>query len=405
MASVPKRALEGVRVLELCQMVAGPYCTKLLADLGAEVVKVEPPRHGDAARHIPPFFHDQPESDTSGLFLYLNSGKLGITLNVETASGRDIFKELAADADIVVEDGPPGWMAQQGLDYDSLCRDNAPLIMASITPFGQTGPYCHYRACALNAFMAGGEGYLTPGGVENADRPPLMAGRFIADYDSGLSAAIAILGALYWRQGGGQGQHIDISKQEAVMALNRLDMARWANEGDVITRAKQGVPYGGALPCQDGYTVFVTWEVEQWDLLVKFMGRPQWAADEKFADYASRYRHGELINALLTEWMVGHTKEELYHEGQAAGVPFAMVYTARDLVESEQLKQRGFFEEIDHPRTGRLTYPRVPYQFSETPCRAERPAPLLGEHNEEILAKRLGRSRQELSKMGMAGVI
>lgn len=402
---MPKKALEGVKVLELCQMVAGPYCTKLLADLGAEVVKIERPGRGDAARSLPPFFHDMPDPEASGLFLYLNTNKLGITLNVSTATGKGIFQELVKEADILVEDNPPQWMTKQGLDYERLREINPRIIMASITPFGQTGPYRDYKAYPLNVFQSGGEGYLTPGGVENVDRPPLKVGGFLGEYDSGLSAAIAILAALYWRRKSGDGQRIDISKQESLMALNRLDMVRSANEGEVITRAKQGVPYGGVLPCKDGYTVFITWESVQWDRLVAFMGDPEWANDDMFGDYTGRYKHGELINALLTEWLVNHTQEELYHKGQAAGVPFAMVYTSKDLVDSEHLKERGFFVEIDHPKTGKVRYPSSPYRFSETPCQVMRPSPLLGEHNEEIFARRLGHRQEELSKLGAAGVI
>jgi len=398
-------ALAGTKIIEYAQLVAGPYCSKLLADLGAEVIKIEPPGCGDPARNLPPFFHDEPDPEKSGLFLYLNTGKLGITLDVKTATGQDIFKKLVEDADVLVEDKSPGAMEKLGLDYDSLKGINPRLIMASITPFGQTGPYRDYKAYHLNMFHGSGEGYLTPGGIENMQRPPLKVGNLVGEYDSGLNAAIAILGALYHQKKTGRGQYIDISKQESVMSLNRLDMPRWANEGDVITRAKLGVPYGGALPCKNGYTVFVTWEAEQWDKLVKFMGEPEWTRDDRFKDYASRYRHGELINALLTEWMVDHTKEELYHRGQAAGVPFAMVLTAEDLLGSEHLKERGFFVEVDHPRTGKVKYPGVPYKFSKTPCHVERPAPLLGQHNEEIIVNRLGYRREELSKLGAAGVI
>lgn len=401
---MPESALGGTKVVELCQLVAGPYCTKLLSDLGAEVIKVEPPG-GDQARNLPPFFHDEPDPEGSGLFLYLNTNKLGITLNVHTATGKDIFLKLIEDADVLVEDNPPGAMEELGLDHESLKQINPRLIMASITPFGQTGPYRDYKAYHLNVFHGSGEGYLTPGGVENMGRPPLKVGNLVGEYDSGLNAAIAILAALYRRRRSGSGQYIDISKQESVMSLNRLDMPRWANEGEVITRAKLGVPYGGALPCRDGYTVFVTWEVEQWDKLVDFMGNPEWTRDEEFKDYASRYQNGELINALLTEWLAGHDKEELYHQGQAAEVPFAMVYTPQDLADSAQLDERGFFTEVEHPRTGKIRYPSVPYKFSETPVQVQRPAPLLSEHNEEILTRRLGYDKEELSRLGMAGVI
>ena len=399
-------ALAGVKVLEYCQMVAGPYCTKLMADLGAEVVKVEKPGCGDEARRRPPFFHDIPDPETSGLFLYLNTNKLGITLNVETEAGKKIFKDLVKEIDILVEDNPPGVMKEQGLDYETLRELNPRLIMTSITPFGQTGPYQDYKAYPLNAFQSGGEGYLTPSGVENVGRPPLKAGGFLGEYDSGLNAAIATMGALYWRKTSGLGQFVDISKQESLMSLNRMDViVRYANERKLLTRAQQGVPYGGILPCKDDdYTVFVTWDPRQWERLVSMMGSPDWAKDEKFKDHGGRFEHGELLNALLVEWLVNYTKDELYHMGQAKGVPFGMVNTSKDLLDSEHLKEREFFVEIDHPRTGKVKYPSAPHKFSQTPWRLDRPAPLLGEHNEEIYRGRLGYSKEELIRLRNAGV-
>ncbi len=400
-------ALAGVKVLEFCQMVAGPYCTKLMADLGAEVVKIEKPGWGDEARSRPPFFHDVPDLETSGLSLYLNTNKLGITLSVESETGKKIFKELVKETDILVEDNPPGVMKRQGLDYETLKELNSGLIMTSITPFGQTGHYRDYKAYPLNVFQSGGEGYLTPGGVENVGRPPLKAGSFLEEYDSGWNAAIAIMGALYYKKSSGLGQFIDVSKQESSISLNRMDViVRYANERKLLTRAQQGVPYGGILPCKDNdYTIFVTWLERQWERMVSMMGNPDWAEDEKFKDHAGRFKHGELLNAFLVEWLVNYTKDELYHMGQANGVPFGMVNTTKDLLDSEHLKERGFFVEIDHPKTGKVKYPSAPYKFSETPWRLNRPAPLLGEHNEEIYCGLLGYSKEQLVKLREAGVI
>jgi crotonobetainyl-CoA:carnitine CoA-transferase CaiB-like acyl-CoA transferase len=400
-------ALAGIKVLEYCQMVAGPYCAKLLADLGAEVVKIEKPGHGDEARKRPPFPNDVPDAETSGLFLYLNTNKLSITLSVETETGRQIFKELVRGADVLVEDNAPGVMKKQGLDYEVLKELNSKLIMVSITPFGQTGSYRDHKAYPLNVFQAGGEGYLTPSGVENVGRPPLKVGSFLEEYDSGLNAAIAVVAALYWRTSSGRGQFIDISKQESLISLNRMDViVRYANERKLLTRAQQGVPYGGILPCKGGdYTVFVTWEERQWDRLVSMMGNPEWARDEKFKDHGARFKHGELINALLMEWLVNFSKEELYHMGQAHGVPFGMVSSVEDLVNSEHLRARGFFVEIEHPKAGRLRYPSAPYKFLLTPWRVSRPAPLLGEHNEEVYCKRLGYEKNQLVKLREAGII
>ena len=400
-------ALAEVKVLEFCQMVAGPYCTKLMADLGAEVVKIEKPEWGDEARRSPPFLNDIPDPEASGFFLYLNTNKLGVTLNVESETGKKIFKELVKETDILVEDKPPGAMEKQGLDYEVLKELNSGLIVTSITPFGQTGPYRDYKAYPLNVFQSGGEGYLTPGGVENVGRPPLKAGSFLEEYDSGWNAAIAAMGALYWKKSSGLGQSIDVSKQESSMSLNRMDViVRYANERKLLTRAQQGVPYGGILPCKDNdYTVFVTWQERQWERMVSMMGNPDWAKDEKFKDHAGRFKHGELLNAFLLEWLINYTKDELYHMGQANGIPFGMVNTTKDLLASEHLKERGFFVEIDHPRTGKIKYPSAPYKFSQTPSILNRPAPLLGENNDEIYCGRLGYSKGELVKLREAGVI
>jgi CoA:oxalate CoA-transferase len=402
---MPKSALGGVKILELCRMVAGPYCAKLMADMGAEVIKIEPPSYGDAVRRSPPFYKDKPDPEGSGLYLYLNTNKLGVTLDVTTKTGQDIFLELAKDADIIIEDNAPGWMAQHRIGYEDLKAIKADIIVTSITPFGQTGPYRDYKAYPLNSFQSSGEGYLTPGGPENMGRPPLRLGTFVGEYDSGLNAANAALGALFVKRRSGRGQHVDISKQESIMALNRLDMARFANHGEVMTRARLGAPYGGILPCKDGYTVFITWEPEQWDKLVHFMGDPEWTKDEQFRDYADRHKYGEVINALLTEWTMQHTKDELYHMGQKAGIAFGMVFTPEDLAESEHLKAREYFVEVDHPRTGTVKYPGVPYKFSETPCRIERHAPTLGQHNVEIFIERLGHTKDEMRKWGAAGII
>ncbi|MFC1974103.1 CoA transferase, partial [Chloroflexota bacterium] len=172
-------ALSGVKVLELCEMAAGPYCTKLMADLGAEVIKVEKPGIGDEARHRGPFLNDEPNPEKSGLFLHLNTNKLGVTLNLENVKGQKIFKELAKEAHVVVEDRPPGKLAELGLGYNTLKEINPSLIMSSITPFGQTGPYKDYKAYPLNTFHSCGEGYVTPGQNNFPDYPPLKVGRFV----------------------------------------------------------------------------------------------------------------------------------------------------------------------------------------------------------------------------------
>jgi len=279
--------------------------------------------------------------------------------------------------------------------------------MTSITPFGQTGPYRNYKAYYLNTFNAGGQGYLVRSWEPEQQSGPVNAGGYLGEYDAGLSAAVATLGALFWQGISGQGQWIDVSKQEATVALERVVLTLYPNEGAgaLSFYDQRGRGPVGIKGCKDGYVLLVMPEEHQWRSLVELMGNPEWAKDEKYKDQFSRAEHGEEIDPYISEWMMAHTKEEIFRQGQALSVPVGPVNTAEDIVNSKQLEERGFFEEIDHPVAGRLKYPGVPYIFSETPCRAERPAPLLGEHNEQVFCQRLGYTKQDLVRLREAGVV
>jgi len=405
------KALQGVKVIELAKLVAGPYCAKLLADLGAEVVKIEEPLVGDEARKRGPFLNDVPHPERSGLFLYLNTNKLGITLNIKTETGRQIFKQLADWADILIEDNPPGVMAGLGLDYEKLRMTNPRLIMASITPFGQTGPYRDYKAYPLNTFHAGGEPFMMLQMSSTPDRPPVKGPGLIGEYDCGLSAAAAILCALYARGMTGSGQYIDISKQESAIALERLENVFYANRKKketeaMITAAAQGAGMvGGLMRCKDGYVVLAAMQENQWQGLLDLMGNPAWAQDEKFQGEYNRSLNAREATSLVQQWMSDRTMEEVFRGGQARGVPVGAVNSPQDLVNSPQLRFRGFFVEIEHPETGRIEYPGTPYHFSQTPWAVERPAPLLGQHNEEIYCALLGYTREDIVRMRENGVI
>ncbi len=403
-----ERALDGVKVVECCNFVSGPYCTKLLADLGAEVIKIEPPGVGDEARRRGPFLHDIPHPDLSGLFLYLNTNKLGITLNLSSATAKTIFKRLIASADILVEDRPPGKMKGLGLVYDTFKEVNPRLIMTSITPFGQTGPYRDYKAYYLNTFHASGAGYLLPSGSPNLDREPVKGPGLIGDYDAGLSAAVATLGALYWRGASGLGQYIDISKQEALMALDKVDISRFYDEGKSPNRGPKGRPSHGLIRSKDGgYLLLLVGPKRdnQWEGLVKVMGNPEWTKDEKFSTEEKRSEHEVELREHLAEWARDYTADEIFHAMQNGKLPAAAVNSPEELLSSPQIEARGFLVEIDHPVAGKLKYPSRPYHFSKTPWRVECAAPLMGQHNEEVFCNRLGYTKQELVKLKGAGVI
>jgi CoA:oxalate CoA-transferase len=395
-------ALQGTKVLEYSQIISGPYCAKLLADLGAEVIKVEEPPAGDPARRRGPFPADIPHHEKSGLFLYVNTNKLGVTLDPRTPTGREVFQRLAADADILIEDRPPGAMAELGLDYERLSTINTRLVVTSITPYGQTGPYRDYASHHLNLYHAAGHSsffYVAP---EMKGMPPVVAGGHIGDYDAGLTAAVATLAALFARQATGEGQHIDVSKFDTLVGLERVEVARWAN--DPNPRPYPGM-VGGLMPCRDGQVVVTAVQDHQWRALMELMDNPAWAEEEICRDEVSRAQNRDKIQPLIEEWMLQHDKEEIYQRGQALNVPIGPVRTAAEVAEWPQARERGFFAELEHPIAGQLEYPTAGYKLSETPWQGQRPAPLLGQHNEEIYCGRLGYSREDLAKMAAAGII
>jgi len=403
LAIVSEAALAGVKVLEYSEMVSGPYCAKLLADLGAEVIKVERPVTGDQARSRGPFLHDTPHPERSGLFLYLNTSKLGVTLDPQNEAGKSIFLELVRWADILIEDTTPGTMESMGLGYESLSETNPSLVMTSITPFGQTGPYKRYKAHHLNIYHASGQAQFGYTESRGQGIPPTKGGGFVGDYDAGLSGAVATLAALHKRGSGGPGQHVDVSRQENLISLDRVDIGSFANDPNAGSR-RRGM-LGGLMPCRDGYVIVVAPQQHQWQALVKLLGEPEWATGEKCKDEWHRADNAAEFQPLIEEWMLQHDKDEVYQRGQSLGCPVAPINSAEDVFNSAQVKHREFFAEIEHPEAGRLSYPSAAYRLSETPWRASRSAPLLGQDNEDIYRKRLGHSEDEMARLREQGAV
>ena len=406
-----RKAFDGITVLEFAGFIAGPFCSKLLGDMGARVVKVESPGFGDPARHFGPFPDDAPDPEKSGLFLYLNTNKESVTLDITTATGRELFLRLAESADLLVEDRPPGpaegSMESMGLSYDVLQERNPALVHLSITPFGLTGPKSHWKARHVNTFHASGEGYTLPGGLGytmNPDRAPVAAGVHLGDYDTGQMAASAAIAALYAREFQGIGQRIEVSSQESTMALNRLTHTLYLGNGRLVDRSRT-YEYGGIYACKDGYVILYPREDRQWRVLVEIMGRPELADDERYVTRADRIRHGDEVNRIIGEWAAELTKGEVYYKAAPSGCPAAYFATAEDVLRSPQLADRGFFVDVDHPDTGALTYPSRPYRFPKTPWAVDSPAPLLGQHNGDVYCGLLGMEETELSDLARGGVI
>lgn len=394
-------ALAGFRVLDLTHYIAGPYCTRLLSGLGAEVIKVEKPGEGDGARRVGPFLHDDVHPEKSGLFLHLNAGKKSITLNLKTSAGKEIFKELAKSADAVIENFEPRVMPSLGLDYPALIQLNQGIVMTSISNFGQTGPYRDYKATELTEYAMSGLMYITG----EPEREPLKLGVNMAQYVAGQLALVPTLAALYARETTGVGKHIDVSIMEACAGLLEFQAAQYDYTGWVPKRIgninEKGHPWG-LYPCRDGYVALAS-RFGKWPLMAKLMEKPE-LKDPRFDDSFGRIQHRDEIDAIMLPWLVEHDKEEIYHTAQRLGVVAGWVRDMKDVANSAQLKARDFFVSVEHPATGALVYPGAPYSMSGTPFQTGR-APFLGEHNEEIYLSYLGYDKQELVRLRGQGII
>jgi CoA:oxalate CoA-transferase len=399
-------ALSGVKVLEFGEFVAGPYCGRLLAGLGAEVIKIEKPGIGDKARSWGPFPQDIPNPEKSGLFLYLNMNKMGITLDVETAAGKKLFYELVKWADILIENNARLDMKRLGFDYKTLAKINPSLIMTSITPFGQTGPFRDYRSCDMINTHVSGMAFGNPAeGVDDPEaQPPLKQPAHTGDFMVGLSAGVATMTALVGRKRGGPGQHVDISEQEALASVGRQELAFYVGGKMTPTRQKGRKTRGGILyPSKNGYVCI--WAGPFMDKLVAMMGDPDWAHTDIFMDANLRAEHMDEFNALVNVWTTEHTSAEIEEIAIKFGVPCSPVRTVREVVNDQQLAYRKFFVELPHPVAGILKYPGAPYQFSETPWKARSSAPLLGQHNEKVYGEWLGYSREDILRLEQVGAI
>lgn len=403
-----KQALSDLKLVEYGDFITAPYCAKLFADMGAEVIKVEQPGTGDSARRAGPFPNDTPHPEKSGLFLYTNTDKLGITLNLETALGVKVFKELVQHADVLVENNAPGIMDKLGVGYETLKQVNPSLIMTSITPFGQTGPYRDFKTTDLITFHMSGYGYVTPGGgVDDPDKEgPLKAGGRQSEFASGLTAAVATMFAFLARKRTGLSQYVDVSMLESMHCLSLGPTAGYLYNGKAPNRMKYGMLGSLAnLPAKDGYVCVGLFDEGQWLRWVEVMGTPDWAKNDVFKDRLQRSANWDVIEPLMAEWSKDYTKEELTERGQSKRVPCLPINTTKDVLESKQLAARKFFVKVDHPEADIVKMPGAPYKLAKTPWLLKRYAPLLGEHNEDILCGRLGYTKDDLVKMRQAGVI
>jgi len=393
--------LEGLSVLEAGRLVAAPYCAKLLADLGADVVKLETPGTGDPARRRSPFPGDLPHPERSGLFLYLNTSKRSITLELATEGGRRLLQQLASQADVLIEDCAPTARAGLGLDPAQLSERNPRLVHTSITPFGESGPHRDFRTHHLNVYHSSPHTTFSDETGKQGKRAPAKAGRYLAEYDAGLSAALGTLAAVVEAAATGRGRHVEVSKQEALLCLERVDVGRHINE-------PKPPPWRGStaglLRAKDGYVMVTPIQNHQWEGLVRAMGSPAWAQADWCQTETGRQEHRDEIRLHLEAWAGGLTRDEIYHRLQDEGTPAGPVWNVAEVRAWEQARARDYFVAIDHPDAGEQVYPSIPYRFSGRGWQGTR-APRLGEHNEEIYCGRLGYAPADLAFLTAAGVI
>jgi crotonobetainyl-CoA:carnitine CoA-transferase CaiB-like acyl-CoA transferase len=400
--------MAGVRVLDLTWFIAGPYCTKMLADYGAEIIKVEKPGEGDPARGMEPFYGDDPHPDKSLLFSHLNLNKKGITINLKSVTGIEILKKLLVDTDILVENFSPGTMAEMGLDYNSLEKINSKLVMTSISNYGQTGPYRDYKLSELIL-----NGFHSQINVGLPDRYPLKKGGYACLYQSGLMACLATVGALWALEDQGVGQHLDISIMETQAGdvdRKTIDLLSWEYSGRTVydqrprgpeNRAAHIMP-AGIYPCKEGY-ISSTPILPHWPRFVELMKRPELEKLTFPDDMLDMDIKGEL-EVMWYEWLSERTAREVMEEAQAVKFFVTALSTPKDAVEDPQFVGRGFWVEADHPVSGKQTYPGAPVKIGEGGWRIRRPAPRLGQHNREVLSG-LGYSEPEIDEFQKTSII
>lgn len=398
---IPPASLDDVKVLDLSQGLAGPLCAKILADFGADVLKVEPVK-GDAARAMPPHHGNDPHPEKSLVFLLANLNKRGVTLNLDTREGRDLLRKLASTADVIVESFAPGYLASIGLDHESLSRENPGLVMVSITPFGQDGPYSGYASEEIVTYAL--SGIMSISGT--SDREPLKHGGMQSQFEGGLNGGLAAVIALYTRDLTGEGQHVDVSLQDVITSTLIIHQPFYSWAGAVQGRRRPGgSSYGQVQECKDGYFVWQTGGGAEWEEIAEFFGPPE-LKEERFTTVSGRTLHGEELDQLVLAGTKERTMAELFRTAsEKYHMLFGIVQEPADLAACPHLDARGFYQEVDHPVMGRIKVPFRLWSMSESAATYRRPAPLLGQHNAQVYGAELGIDAARIAELEANGVI
>ena len=402
-----KKALSGIKVLDLTHVLAGPYCSVLFADLGAEVIKIEPPG-GEMIRDNPPCVQtgkDGPhERSRSAYFLSLNRNKYGITLNLKHPRAVKIFKDLVKIADVVLENYAPGVMKRLGIDYPVLTDVNPRIIMCSISGFGQWGPYSQKTAFDIVAQATSGLMSVTG----YPDTPPTKVGTSLGDINAAVHAAFAIMAALWHREKTGEGQSIDVSMQEAMVSIMEGAVVRWTVGQEILgpigSHNTNESPMA-AYRCKDGYIIIGTVGNEHWERFCRAIGKQEWMKDPAYETkglrWAKKWELAKEIEKVTSQYTMKEMEEKLDRE-RVANSP---ILNIQQVVEDPHLNARGYFLEVEHPVIGKAKISGFPFKLGKTPGEIDRSSPLVGEHNELILGKYLGINPGEVRQLKADGVL
>lgn len=378
------KPLQGIRVLDLSRVLAGPYCTMMMADYGADIIKIEPPGEGDDSRAFGPFVGEE-----SAYFMSLNRNKRSMTLNFKRAEDCGLFKEMVGRADVVVENYRPGTMEKFGLGYEELKAVNPKLIYAACSGFGHTGPYRDKPAYDIIVQAMGGIMSIT--GPENGD--PTRVGASIGDIIAGMFTAYGVMLALFHRERTGEGQKIDVGMLDCQLAVLENAIARYVTSGSVpgpIGNRHPSITPFSSFTAKNGYIIVGAGNDRLWERLCNLLKRPELVKDERFSTNWQRTANVKELNTILNDLFKEKTIEEWLSALEAAGLPCAPINTVDRVVNDPHIQAREMIIEVEHPVAGKLKMPGVPVKMSRTPGAVERPAPLLGQHQAEILRELLG---------------
>ena len=406
--------LDDVRVLDLTHLAAGPFCTRILGDYGADVIKIERRETGDPSRGLPPFYKDEPGTERSGLFMFLNTNKRSVTLDLKSDRGRELILELARGADVVVESFAPGTMDALGLGYEALKAANPRLVLTSISNYGKTGPYRDYLGMDINLYGMGGNMI----GAGDFDHEPVKTAGRMVNYHAGYVAALATSLSLTSVELDGQSEQLDISVFET--ATHSIDgrlgrLMGYEHNGHLSSRPTRAAAVAsGAHPCKDGYFL-ITGGARFLPNIIRMIGMEELLEQPEYATPAAR-ANPDLIDeflAYLIPWTLDRTKAELRVEAEKHGVLGGPLNTIEDLLNDESFVAREYFQEIDHPTTGPVEYPGYHFVLhrpdgedgAEIPMPKRQRAPLLGEHTDEVLSGALGLSVGEIERLRADRVI